>query len=120
MDFSLPVDGDIPALRRKTPLAGDFMDSLVEELSKDRSEFFDEAVQLWSQLFPDMKAKPGKWVSGASPKSGGKLFLHVASAPALFALRSKLPSIKRRLSELPTAPSRFTLHLEIVNKGKTV
>ena len=44
---------------------------------------------------------------------GGKLFLYVLSAAALFALRPKLPVIKRRLSELPGAPKRLNLRLEI-------
>ncbi|MBR3821309.1 MAG: hypothetical protein IKJ37_06775 [Kiritimatiellae bacterium] len=118
VDFSLPVDGDIPSLRRPSSQAGDFMDSLVEDLTRDRSTFFDEVVQCWRELFPDINACPGKWVSGSNPKSGGRLFLHVASAPALFALRPKLPSIKRKLATLASAPVRFTLHLEIAQKVK--
>ena len=118
VDFSLPVDGDIPSLRRPSSQAGDFMDSLVEDLTQDRSTFFDEVVQCWREIFPDINARPGKWVSGPTPKSGGRLFLHVASAPALFALRPKLPSIKKKLAALASAPVRFTLHLEIVQKGK--
>ena len=118
VDFSLPVDGDIPSLRRPSSQAGDFMDSLVEDLTRDRSTFFDEVVQCWRELFPDINAQPGKWVSGPTPKSGGRLFLHVVSAPALFALRPKLPLIKKKLSTLASAPVRFTLHLEIAQKGK--
>ena len=118
VDFSLPVDGDVPSLRRPSSQAGDFMDSLVEDLTRDRSTFFDEVVQCWRELFPDINACPGKWVSGPTPKSGGRLFLHVASAPALFALRPKLPSIKRKLATLASAPVRFTLHLEIAQKVK--
>ena len=104
VDFSLPVDGDIPSLRRPSSQAGDFMDSLVEDLTRDRSTFFDEVVQCWQEPFPDINAQPGKWVSGPTPKSGGRLFLHVVSAPALFALRPKLPLIKKKLSTLASAP----------------
>ena len=118
VDFSLPVDGDVPALRRPPSTAGDFMDSLVEDLSRDRSEFFDEVVLRWRELFPDINARPGKWVSGATPKSGGRLFLHVASAPALFSMRPKLPAVKKKLATLASAPVRFTLHLEIAKKRK--
>ena len=118
VDFSLPVDGDLPSFRRPSSRAGDFMDSLVEDLSRDRSAFFDEVVQRWRELFPDINACPGKWVSGATPKNGGKLFLHVTSAPALFAMRPKLPAIKKRLAAFASAPVRFTLHLEIAYKGK--
>jgi len=89
------------------------MDSLVQDLLRDRSPFFDEIVQRWKSLFPELAARPGKWVSGATPKSPGKLFLEVGSAPALFSMRPKLSSIKRRLSELPSAPERFSVHLEI-------
>lgn len=118
VDFSLPVDGDIPSLRRPSSQAGDFMDSLVEDLTRDRSEFFDEVVQRWRELFPDVNAYPGKWVSAPAPKSGGRLFFHVASASALFAMRPKLPSIRKKLATLASAPVRFTVHLEIAQKGK--
>ena len=113
VDFSLPVDGDIPSHRSPTSRAGDFMDSLVQDLVRDRSPFFDEIVKRWKSLFPGISAKPGKWVSGATPKSPAKLFLEVASAPALFSMRPKLAEIKRRLSGLPSAPERFSVHLEI-------
>lgn len=113
VDFSLPIDGDVPSYRSPTSRAGDFIDSLVQDLVQDRSPFFDEVVQQWKSLFPELSAKPGKWVSGATPKSPGKLFLEVGSAPALFLMRPKLASIKRRLSELPSAPERFSVHLEI-------
>ncbi|MBR6588366.1 MAG: hypothetical protein IKK82_13220 [Kiritimatiellae bacterium] len=118
VDFSLPVDGDVPSLRRPSSQAGDFMDSLVEDLTRERSAFFDDVVRRWREFFPDVNACPGKWVSDATPKSGGRLFLHVASASALFALRPKLPSIKKKLATLASAPVRFTLHLEIAHKGK--
>lgn len=116
VDFSLPVDGDVPSVRTPSSLAGDFMDSLVDDLSCDRSAFFDEVAQRWLEFFPDLRAKPGKWVSGATPRSGGKLFLHVMSASALFATRPKLPAIKKKLSSLASAPVRFTLHIEISRK----
>ena len=47
----------------------------------------------------------------------GHLFLYVRTAGQLFALRPKLPKIKKALLPLraadPNAPKRFTLHLEI-------
>ena len=113
IDFSLPIDGDVPLFRSPISRAGDFMESLVKELVQDRSAFFDEVVQRWKSLFPDLAAKPGKWVAGVAPKGSGKLFIEVGSAPALFSIRPKLPSIKRKLSELSSAPERFSLHLEI-------
>jgi hypothetical protein len=113
VDFSLPVDGDVPSYRPPASRAGDFMDSLVEDLVRDRSPFFDEVAQKWKGLFPDLPARPGKWVSGATQKSPGKLFLEVKSSPALFSMRPKLPAIKRQLAALPSAPERFSVHLEI-------
>ena len=117
VDFSLPVDGDIPSLRSPVSRAGDFVDSLVQDLVRDKSPFFDEVVRQWNNLFPELAARPGKWVAGATPKSPGKLFLEVRSAPALFSIRPKLTSIKRKLAELPSSPDRFSLHLEIARPG---
>lgn len=113
VDFSLPVDGDVPSGRSPAFRPGDVVERLVEDLVRDHSPFFDEIVQRWKSLFPELPAHPGKWVSGATPKSPGKFFIHVASAPALFSLRPKLASIKRKLSALTTAPERFSVHLEI-------
>ena len=113
VDFSLPVDGDVPSFRSPAARAGDFVESLVADLVRDRSPFFDEVVRKWKELFPELPAKPGKWVSGATQKSPGKIFLEVKSAPALFAMRPKLPSVKRKLATLASAPERFSVHLEI-------
>lgn len=120
VDFSLPVDGDVPSMRMSAYLAGDLMDPIVADLIQDRSAFFDEVRQKWESLFPDMPAKPGKWVSGAAPKSPGKLFLEVASAPQLFSMRPKLTAIKRSLSNLQSAPERFSVHLEIARSWRPI
>lgn len=114
VDFSLPVDGDVPAYRTPSFRAGDLLDSLVSDLTKDRSPFFDEVCAQWGSLFPDVKAKPGKWVSGATAGACGRLFLHVGSASASFAIRPKLVAIKRKLATLASAPPRFSVHIEIV------
>ena len=113
VDFSLPVDGDLPAYRTPTVKAGDILDSLIADLTRDRSPFFDEVRARWCELFPELKAKPGKWVDGATPKAGGKLFLHVRSAAASFALRPKLAGIRKKLAALSSAPQRFSVHVEI-------
>ena len=114
VDFSLPVDGDLPGCRTPIRKAGDLLDAIVADLARDRSPFFDEACARWSELFPDVAAKPGKWVAGSTPKSPGKLFLHVRSAAASFAIRRKLPAMRKKLAGLPTAPQRFSVHVEIV------
>ena len=118
VDFSLPVDGDAAAYRSPTARAGDLLDSIVSDLVRDRSPFFDEVCARWKELFPELKARPGKWVAGDTLASGGRLFLHVGSAAGSFALRPKLPTIRKRLATLGSAPARFTLHVEIARKAK--
>lgn len=119
VDFSLPVDGDIPLFRSRESRTGDFLDAIVEDLTQDKSPFFDEVVLRWEELFPGFAARPGKWVSGASANAGGKLFLYVRSAPALFAVRPKLAAVKKKLASLKTAPMKFSVHLEIVFSKST-
>lgn len=114
VDFGLPVDGDAPAWRAPTARAGDLMETLVADLVRDRSPFFDEVCARWRALFPELAAKPGKWVAGDGAAQGGKLFLHVRSAAGSFALRPKLPAIRRRLASLASAPKRFSVHVEIM------
>ena len=119
VDSSLPVDGDVPALRDPVVRAGSLMDGILSDLVRDRSPFFDEVSARWASLFPDLAAKPGKWVEGDGAKGSGKLFLHVRSAAASFALRPRLPAIRKKLATLPSAPSRFSLHIEIVRIPKS-
>ena len=114
VDFGLPVDGDAPVWRTPTARAGDFMETLVADLVRDRSPFFDEVCVRWRELFPELAAKPGKWVAGDGTARCGKLFLHVRSAAGSFALRPKLPAIHRKLASLASAPKRFSVHVEIV------
>ncbi len=111
VDFSLPVDGDVPAFRTPPSRAGDLLDSIVADLTRDRSPFFDEVRARWEEMFPGVAARPGKWVAGAG--TSGRLFLHVRTAAASFAIRPKLASMRRRLASLPSAPARFSLHVEI-------
>ena len=82
-------------------LAASFKDLLTE-----KNEFFDSLVDRWPRLFPGLAARPGRY-------EDGKIFLYVKSAPATFAVRPKLPAIRRRLAELPGAPAKFELKLEI-------
>ena len=113
VDFALPVDGDVPDVRRPTPRVGGLIDALVADLTRDRSPFYDEVCARWRELFPDVNAKPARWVSGATPRAGGRLFLLVRSAAASFALRPKLPALKKKLATLASAPPRFSVHVEI-------
>ena len=85
-------------------------DSAVQAAFKDllseRNDFFDSLVDRWPTLFPGLAARPGRYEAGT-------IFLYVRSAPANFAIRPKLPAIKRRLAELPGAPRQFAVKLEI-------
>ena len=118
VDLSLPVDGDAPAWRTPTARAGEYMETLVADLVRDRSPFYDEVSARWRELFPELAARPGKWVADDGPSGTGRLFLHVRSAAASFSLRPKLLAIRRKLMTLASAPKRFSVHVEIVGRGK--
>ena len=72
----------------------------------EKSPFFDQVCERWPTLFPDSVAKPGRW-------QDGRLFLYVRTSGQLFGMRPKLTKIKKALATLPTAPKRFSVHLEI-------
>ena len=106
----LPVDGDPVETRVPAPTVGTLMDGILGDLLAEKSVFFDSVCAQWDTLFPDITARPGRY-------QDGHLFLYVRTAGQLFALRPKLPKIKKALLPLraadPNAPKRFTLHLEI-------
>ena len=81
-------------------------DAVARALAVEHNAFFDSLVDVWTTLFPNSPARPGRY-------DGGRIVLYVRSAPALFAFRSKLPAVKRKLAELPGAPKRLDLILEI-------
>lgn len=108
VDPSKPIDGDPAELRNTLSVAGDSMDAILEEMLKEKDPFFDSLVDQWPQIAPDFQAKPGR-----SDRQKGKIFLYVKSSVAVFALRPKLPALKKRLLALPGAPRRLSLHLEI-------
>ncbi|MGN0852885.1 MAG: hypothetical protein ACI4Q3_05870 [Kiritimatiellia bacterium] len=102
----LPVDADAIELRRPIPLLGSTMPALIDELLVEKSPFFDAVCSRWSELFPELAARPGRF-------EDGRLFLYVRSSGQVFGLRSKLARIKKTLAGLSEAPPRFTIHLEI-------
>ena len=102
----LPIDGDVVETRVPMPNMGSLMDGLLANLLIEKSPFFDEVCEKWTEMFPDCAAKPGRW-------QDGRLFLYVRTSGQLFGLRSKLAKIKKALATLATAPKRFTVHLEI-------
>ena len=110
----LPIDGDAVETRRPTAAVGGLldavMDSVARELYRDEARFFDRLREQWTELFPGCPARPGRWQEG-------KLVLYVATAGQSFALRPKLPAMKRRILALDGAPKgRFALLVEI--KGR--
>lgn len=88
---------------------GDF-NSALEAAAKgmlvQRNPFFDSLADRWPSLFPDLAARPGRY-------EDGKIFLYVKSAPANYAMRAKLPQIRRVLAALEGAPAKIDLRLEI-------
>ena len=102
----LPVDGDAVEMRVPMPSMENLMDGLLTKLLVEKSPFFDEVCDKWTELFPDCIAKPGRW-------QDGRLFLYVRTSGQLFGMRTKLPKMKKLLATLPTAPKRFSLNLEI-------
>ena len=110
----LPIDGDAVEARRPTVAVGGLldavMDSVAREIYRDEARFFDRLREQWAELFPGCPARPGRWQEG-------KLVLYVATAGQSFALRPKLPAMKRRILALDGAPKgRFALLVEI--KGR--
>ena len=77
-----------------------FSDMIVEN-----NDFVDSLVDNWRRLFPDQPARPGRF-------GEGKSVIYVKHAPTLFMMRPRLPTIKRRLAELPGAPKKIELRLE--------
>ena len=87
------------------------MDSVAREIYRDEARFFDQWREQWAELFPGCPARPGRWQEG-------KLVLYVATAGQSFALRPKLPAMKRRILALDGAPKgRFALLVEIKGRG---
>ena len=110
----LPIDGDSTETRRPTATVGGLldavMDSVARELYRDEARFFDRLREQWAELFPGCPARPGRW-------QDGKLVLYVATAGQSFALRPKLPAMKKRILALDGAPKgRLVLLVEI--KGR--
>ena len=115
----LPVDGDPVETRKPVqPLGGIFdavMDSINRDIYRDEARFLDMLRERWDALFPGCPARPGRFQEG-------RLVLYVSTSGQLFALRSRLPAMKRKILALGGAPSgRLTMLLEIHSaptKGK--
>ena len=92
--------------RGKFPAFGGAIDAALKDLLVEKNDFFDLVADKWSSLFPNLMAKPERY-------ENGKIVIRVRSAPMLYAVRPKLRMIKAKLAELPDAPKRIELRLEI-------
>lgn len=82
------------------------LDAALADLARERNEFFDSLADVWPKLFPGLPARPGRYEDGA-------MYIYVPNAPTNFMVRPKLPMIRRKLAELPGAPKKIDLKLEI-------
>ena len=107
----LPIDGDPVETRKPVRKADSFFDAVMESVTRDmygeETRFFDSLRERWGALFPNCPARPGRWQEG-------KLVLYVATAGQSFAMRPKLPAMKKKIGALEGAPKgRFALLVEI-------
>ena len=107
----IPIDGDPTETRKPVENLGGLLDAVMESMKrdmyKDEARFFDNVREQWDTLFPDCPARPGRWQEG-------KLVLYVATAGQSFAMRPKLPAMKKKIIALEGAPKgRFALLVEI-------
>ena len=82
------------------------LDAALADMTTEHDPFFDSLAERWRELFPGMPIRPGRY-------EGGRIYLYVANAPTSFAMRPKMPAFRRRLAELPGAPKKMDLKLEI-------
>ena len=81
-------------------------DAAFKDLTTEKNPFFDSLCDNWAAIFPGLPAKPGRY-------EDGKIFVYVRNAPTSFVVRPKLRAIAARLAQLPGAPGRIELKLEI-------
>lgn len=82
------------------------LDAAFEGLVRQRNDFFDSLADRWATLFPDLPVRPGRY-------EDGKIVLYVRTAPLAFMVRSRLRLMARKLEELPGAPAKIDLRVEI-------
>jgi len=85
---------------------GGAIDAALKDLAVERNDFFDSLADSWDALFPGFQARPGRY-------EDGKIVLYARSAPALFSARPRLRMVKARLAQMPNAPAKIALRLEI-------
>ena len=81
-------------------------DAAFKDLTTEKNPFFDSLCDNWKVLYPTLPAKPGRY-------EDGKIFIYVKNAPTSFLVRPRLRAIAARLAQLPGAPKKVDLKLEI-------
>ncbi len=102
----LPVDADAVELRTPIARLDSAIDAMLASMGCEKNPFFDAVCEKWDALFPDLPARPGRYEDRC-------LYLFVRSPAVNFAVRPKLPAVKRALARLEGAPRRFDVRLEI-------
>lgn len=82
------------------------VDAVVSELLTEKNAFFDTLADKWDQLFPGLPARPGRY-------EDGKIFIYVRHAAHMFSMRPRMRMVRARLAELPGAPQKLDLRLEV-------
>ena len=95
-----------PHLRGRHKTFGSAVGAAFASMIVEKNEFFDSLVDNWRRLFPDQPARPGRY-------EDGKIFIYVKNAATSFMVRPRLRAVAGRLSQLPGAPRRIDLRLEI-------
>ncbi len=95
-----------PEQRGRHKTLGSALDAALKDLITERNDFFDSLPDVWPKLFPALPARPGRY-------EGGIIYIYVKNAATSFLVRPKLREITRTLAELPGAPKRINLRLEI-------
>jgi len=102
----LPVDADAVEIRTPVTRLDSAIDAMIASMGSQRSPFFDAVCEKWDDLFPGLPARPGRFEDRC-------LYLFVRSAAINFAVRPRLPAVKRTLQKLEGAPKRLEVRLEI-------
>ena len=95
-----------PEQRGRHKTASTAFDAAFKALSSERNDFFDALVDNWKRLFPGVPARPGRF-------ENGRIYVYVRNAPTSYVVRPKLRAMAARLAELPGAPKKIDLRLEI-------
>ena len=82
------------------------VEAVFDELTAGRDAFYETVAGRWDELFPGLPARPVR-------SEGGVVYLAVKNAPTCFVVRPRLAAVRRRLSELPGAPKRLEVRLEV-------